>query len=353
MAEPLAPATSASTAYDPAAIEERVYRYWEEGGFFRADAGRARASGKPPFVIPMPPPNVRGRLHMGHALQDAVQDALIRMRRMQGYEVLWIPGTDHAGIATQNVVERELKKEGFDRKAMGRAAFLDRVWAYVEEYGGIILQQKRRLGDSCDWSRERFTLDDRYVRVVQDVFVRLYEEGLIYRGHYLVNWDPDNQTVISNEEVDNVERDGHLWYVRYPVVDDEGRDTGRFVTVATTRPETIPADTAVAVHPEDERFRDLVGRRVRVPVPAAGGGRLVPVIADTYIKMDFGAGALKVTPGHDVNDFEIGRRHGLETISIMNLDGTLNEEAGPYAGLERFEARKRIVEDLDAAGLLE
>ncbi|HLT48551.1 MAG TPA: valine--tRNA ligase, partial [Rubricoccaceae bacterium] len=353
MAEPLAPATSASTAYDPAAIEERVYRYWEEGGFFRADAGRARASGKPPFVIPMPPPNVTGRLHMGHALQDAVQDALIRMRRMQGYEVLWIPGTDHAGIATQNVVERELKKEGFDRKAMGRAAFLDRVWAYVEEYGGIILQQKRRLGDSCDWSRERFTLDDRYVRVVQDVFVRLYEEGLIYRGHYLVNWDPDNQTVISNEEVDNVERDGHLWYVRYPVVDDEGRDTGRFVTVATTRPETIPADTAVAVHPDDERFRDLVGRRVRVPVPAAGGGRLVPVIADTYIKMDFGAGALKVTPGHDVNDFEIGRRHGLETISIMNLDGTLNEEAGPYAGLERFEARKRIVEDLDAAGLLE
>jgi valyl-tRNA synthetase len=349
MAEPLVPATSASTAYDPAAIEERVYRYWEEGGFFRADAD----SGKPPFVIPMPPPNVTGRLHMGHALQDAVQDALIRMRRMQGYEVLWIPGMDHAGIATQNVVERELKKEGLDRKAMGREAFLDRVWAYVEEYGGIILKQKRRLGDSADWSRERFTLDDPYVRVVQDVFVRLYREGLIYRGHYLVNWDPDNQTVISNEEVDNVERDGHLWYVRYPVVDEAGNDTGAFLAVATTRPETIPADTAVAVHPEDKRFRDLVGQRVRVPVPAEGGGRLVPVIADTYIKMDFGAGALKVTPGHDVNDFEIGGRHGLETVSVMNLDGTLNEEAGPYAGLERFEARKRIVEDLEAAGLLE
>ncbi|MDX1421371.1 MAG: class I tRNA ligase family protein, partial [Rubricoccaceae bacterium] len=197
MAETLIPATAAATAYDPAAIEERVYRYWEEGGFFRADAD----SGKEPFVIPMPPPNVTGRLHMGHALQDAIQDALVRMRRMQGYEVLWIPGLDHAGIATQNVVERQLKKEGLDRKAMGREAFLERVWAYVEEYGGIILQQKRRLGDSADWSRERFTLDDHYARVVQDVFVRLYEEGLIYRGDYLVNWDPDNMTAISDEEV--------------------------------------------------------------------------------------------------------------------------------------------------------
>ncbi len=349
MPEPAPPASAPSSAYDPSEIEARWYRYWEEGGFFRADAARVLSGDAPAHVIPMPPPNVTGRLHMGHALQDAVQDALTRLRRMQGAEALWIPGTDHAGIATQNVVERKLRQEGLDRKQMGREAFLRHVWDYVEEYGGIILQQKRRLGDSCDWSRERFTLDERYARVVQDVFVRLYEEGLVYRGDYLVNWDPENQTVLSNEEVDNVERDGHLWTVRYPVVDDAGADTGAFLSVATTRPETIPADTAVAVHPEDERFTDLVGRRVRVPL----SGRLVPVIADDYIKMDFGAGALKVTPGHDQNDFEIGQRHGLEVISIMNPDATLNEAAGPYAGLDRFEARKQLVADLDAAGLLE
>ena len=337
------------TAYDPAQVEESIYHYWEEHGLFRADA----QADQPSFVIPMPPPNVTGRLHMGHALQDAVQDTLIRMRRMQGDEALWISGTDHAGIATQNVVERKLREEGIDRKTIGREPFLQHVRDYVDEYGGIILQQKRRLGDSADWSRARFTLDENYARVVQDVFVRLYNEGLIYRGDYLVNWDPENQTVLSNEEVDNVERDGHLWTVRYPIVDDAGADTGDFLSIATTRPETIPADTAVAVHPDDERFKHLMGQRVRVPVPAEGGGRLVPVIADSYIKMDFGAGALKVTPGHDVNDFEIGRRHDLEVLSIMNPDATLGEAAGPYAGLDRFAARKKIVADLDAAGLLE
>jgi valyl-tRNA synthetase len=266
------------------------------------------------------------------------------MRRMQGFEVLWIPGTDHAGIATQNVVERELKKEGLDRKAMGREAFLDRVWAYVEEYGGIILQQKRRLGDSADWSRERFTFDEAYVRVVQDVFVRLYEEGLIYRGDYLVNWDPENMTAISDEEVENVERDGHLWWIRYPLASGEG-----YVTIATTRPETMLADTAVAVHPEDERYKHLVGQRVVLPLM----DREIPVIADAYVKPEFGAGALKVTPAHDKNDFEIGRRHGLEAITVIAPDATINEHGGPYAGLDRFAARERIVADLEALGLLE
>lgn len=336
------------SAYEPAEVEEKWYRYWEAGGFFDAEPDAVLEGGKAPFVIPMPPPNVTGRLHMGHALQDTVQDLLVRFKRMQGFEALWIPGIDHAGIATQNVVERTLKKDGVDRKAIGREAFLEHVWAWKEEYGDIILQQKRRLGDSCDWRYERFTMDDGLSRAVQEVFVTLYEQGLVYRGDYLVNWDPDNQTVISNEEVDNVERPGHLWTVRYPVVDDEGNETGEAIQIATTRPETIPADTAVAVHPDDERFTALVGQRVKVPTT----DRTVPIIADDAVKMDFGQGALKVTPGHSEVDFEIGKRHSLETLSIMNLDGTLNELAGAYAGLDRAEAKTRIVEDLAEAGLL-
>ena len=342
------PAAPAGSAYEPAAVEPKWYAFWEGGGFFRASPDAVLEEGKRPFVIPMPPPNVTGRLHMGHALQDTVQDLLVRYHRMRGDEALWIPGMDHAGIATQNVVERQLRESGLDRKEMGREAFLENVWDWTREYGGIILQQKRRLGDSCDWRYERFTLDEGLSRAVQHVFVTLYEQGLVYRGDYLVNWDPENQTVISNEEVDNVERPGHLWTVRYPVVGEDGQPTGEHVDIATTRPETIPADTAVAVHPEDERFRALVGKRVRVPVV----GRLVPVIADETIKPDFGTGALKVTPGHDENDYAIGGRHGLETVSLMNLDGTLNEEGGPYAGLDRFEARRRIVADLEASGQL-
>ena len=338
----------AGSAYEPQTVEAAWYRYWEEGGFFHADPEAVTEGGTAPFVIPMPPPNVTGRLHMGHALQDTVQDLLIRFKRMQGFEALWIPGLDHAGIATQNVVERQLKKEGVDRKEIGRDAFLEHVWTWREEYGDIILQQKRRLGDSADWRRQRFTMDEGLSRAVQEVFVTLHEQGLVYRGEYLVNWDPDNQTVISNEEVDNVERPGSLWTVRYPVVDDDRRPTGEFVDVATTRPETIPADTAVAVHPDDPRFTSLVGKSVLVPTT----DRAVPVIADESIKMDFGAGALKVTPGHSEVDFEIGKRHGLPTLSIMNLDGTLNDEAGPYAGLDRAEAKRQIVADLDAAGQL-
>ncbi|MEM9667143.1 MAG: valine--tRNA ligase, partial [Bacteroidota bacterium] len=336
---PQTPPSTRSAAYDPHQIEDTWYRYWEDNGFFRTDG----ASDQRPHVIMMPPPNVTGRLHMGHALQDTVQDALTRLRRMQGYEALWMPGKDHAGIATQNVVERMLKEQGQDRKAMGREAFIGRVWGWVEEYGDIILQQKRRLGDSCDWDRERFTMDDGFTHAVQSIFVKLYEDGLIYRGHYLVNWDPDNQTAISDEEVDNVERAGHLWYVRYPLASGEGH-----LTIATTRPETMLGDTAIAVHPEDERYQHLIGQHAVLPLV----GRPIPIIADDYVKADFGAGALKITPAHDKNDFEIGQRHNLEVLNIMNLDATINEHGGPYEGLDRFEARKRIVADLEAQDLL-
>ena len=342
-------AAATGAAYDPSLIESTWYRYWEEHGFFHAEADPARR----PHTIMMPPPNVTGRLHMGHALQDTIQDALTRLRRMQGYAALWMPGMDHAGIATQNVVEKQLREEGLSRKAMGREAFTQKVWDWVEEYGGIILQQKRRLGDSCDWSRERFTLDERYARAVQDVFVRLYEEGLIYRGHYLVNWDPENQTALSDEEVDNVERAGHLWYVRYPLAEPiGGEDSGaamQHITIATTRPETMLGDTAIAVHPEDERYRHLVGRKAILPLL----NREIPILADEYVKSEFGAGALKITPAHDKNDFEIGKKHNLDVVNIMNLDGTISDEGGPYAGMDRFEARKKIVADLEAEGLLE
>ncbi len=349
MTTPETPAAAPSgQAYDPTAVEAKWSAYWEAAGVFHADPERVLRGEREPFVIAMPPPNVTGRLHMGHALQDTVQDLLIRYHRARGFEALWIPGLDHAGIATQNVVERALRTQGIERKAIGREAFLTHVWAWKAEYGGAILEQKRRLGDSCDWRYERFTMDDGLSRAVQHTFVSLYEAGLVYRGDYLVNWDPDNQTVLSNEEVDNVERPGFLWTVRYPVVDAAGQPTGEHVDVATTRPETIPADVAVAVHPDDERFRHLVGQTVHVPTT----DRLVPVVADDVIKMDFGAGALKVTPGHSENDFEIGKRHNLPTLSILNPDGTLNDLAGAYAGMDRAAAKTRIVADLDAAGLL-
>lgn len=327
-------------AYNPGEIEAKWYRFWEENGFFRAD----RASRKKPHVIMMPPPNVTGALHMGHALQDTIQDALTRMRRMQGYESLWMPGKDHAGIATQNVVARALEEEGSSRHALGREAFVARIWEWVDEYGGRILQQKRRLGDSCDWDRERFTMDPGYVEAVQRVFVQLYEDGLIYRGHYLVNWCPVDQTALSDEEVDNVERDGNIWYIQYPVPEADAH-----IIVATTRPETMLGDTAVAVHPDDERYRHLVGKHAVLPLM----NRKIPIVADSYVKMDFGAGALKVTPGHDKNDFELGKRHELDVISVINTHATINEHGGPYEGLDRFEARERVVADLNALGLLD
>lgn len=326
--------------YDPKAIEDRWYPYWEKNGFFRA----SRDTGKKPHVIVMPPPNVTGRLHMGHALQDTVQDALTRMRRMQGYAALWMPGKDHAGIATQNVVNRTLQKEeGINRHDLGREKFVERVWEWVDEYGNIILDQKRRMGDSCDWERERFTMDDQYVKAVQEIFVRLYEDGLIYRGEYLINWCPVDMTAISDEEVDNVERDGHLWYIKYPLADGSGH-----IEIATTRPETMLGDSAIAVHPEDERYTHLIGKMVTLPL----AGREIPIIADEYVKSDFGAGALKITPAHDKNDFDIGKKHDLAFINIMNTNATLNSNGGAYEGLDRFEARKKIVADLEAAGLL-
>jgi valyl-tRNA synthetase len=329
-----------STAYDPAEIEDKWYRFWEGNDFFRTSVDE----GKNPHTIMMPPPNVTGRLHMGHALQDTVQDAITRIRRMQGREALWLPGLDHAGIATQNVVERTLiETEGMTRHDFGRDAFTERVWKWKEEYGGKILEQKRRLGDSCDWSRERFTMDEGFTRAVQEAFVKLYEDGLIYRGDYLVNWCPVDMTALSDEEVDNVERDGSLWFIKYPLADGS-----EYITIATTRPETMLGDSGIAVHPEDERYARVVGKTAVLPLL----GRELPIIADPYVKADFGAGALKITPAHDKNDFEIGKKHYLATITVINPDGTINEEGGPYAGMDRFDARKMIVEDLEKQGLL-
>ncbi len=326
-------------AYDPKAIEAKWYPYWMENGFFRA----APNPDKAPHTIMMPPPNVTGRLHMGHALQGTVQDALTRIRRMQGYESLWMPGIDHAGIATQNVVSRMLKKQGTSRHEIGREAFVEKVWDWKNEYGAIIIDQYKKLGTSCDWDRTRFTMDDGFTHAVQTVFVKLYQQGLIYRGNYLVNWCPVDQTALSDEEVTNVERDGHLWYIRYPLADGSGD-----LTIATTRPETMLADTAVAVHPDDERYQHLIGTSVMLPLM----NREIPIIGDEYVKMEFGAGALKITPAHDANDFEIGTKHKLEVINLMNLDGTLNENGGAYAGQDRFEARKKIVADLETQGFL-
>ena len=326
-------------AYDPAATEERLYQWWEESGWFRPEVRPADAE---PFVISIPPPNVTGELHMGHAMFVALEDLMIRRARMQGYAALWVPGVDHAGIATQLMVERRLREEGTSRQEIGREAFLERTWAWKNQYGGYITRQLRRLGASCDWSRERFTLDDGLVRAVNEAFVRLYRMGLIYRGEYLVNWSPGLQTAVSDLEVEYHEEPGTLYYFHYPV------QGGGVIPVATTRPETILGDTAVAVHPEDERYRAYIGRTALVPML----GREIPIIADDYVDRAFGTGALKITPGHDPNDFEIGRRHGLETVNIMNRDATLNENAGPYAGLDRFEARQRLWADMKEAGLV-
>ncbi len=326
-------------AFDPHAIERRWYAFWEARGYFRP-------SGEgPPYCIMLPPPNVTGSLHMGHAFQDTLMDALIRYHRMRGFNTLWQGGTDHAGIATQMVVERRLAAEGKDRHRMGREAFVAEVWKWKAESGDTIVRQMRRLGCAIDWSRARFTLDEGMSRAVREVFIRLYEEGLIYRGKRLVNWDPVLRTAVSDLEVVAEEEDGYLWHIRYPLADGSGH-----LIVATTRPETLLGDTAVAVHPEDERYRDLVGREVLLPL----AGRRIPIIADAYVDPTFGTGCVKITPAHDFNDYEVGRRHGLPMINILTEDGRLNDQVPePYRGLERFEARRRIVADLEAEGLLE
>jgi valyl-tRNA synthetase len=326
-------------AYSPADIESRIYAQWEARGYF-APSGEG-----PPYSIVIPPPNVTGTLHMGHAFQDTIMDALIRFHRMRGFDTLWQPGTDHAGIATQMVVERQLNAAGESRVALGREAFVARVWQWKETSGGMIAKQMRRLGASVDWQREVFTLDPALSRAVTEVFVRLYEEGLIYRGKRLVNWDPVLKTALSDLEVVADEESGHLWHLRYPLCEGPG-----YLVVATTRPETMLGDAAVAVHPEDERYRHLIGRKVRLPLT----DRELPIIGDAYVDPAFGSGCVKITPAHDFNDYEVGQRHGLPLINVMTLDATLNDSVPlSLRGLDRFVARQKIIADLDAMGLIE
>ena len=330
-------------AYDPAPVEQRIYAWWEESGFFRPSG-----SGRP-FTIIQPPPNLTGELHLGHALTVAIEDLLIRWHRMRGDDTLWLPGVDHAALAVNALVERELGDEGLTRLEIGRPAFLERAWDFVARSRSRIAAQHRRLGASADWERERFTMDPGSQRAVRHTFKRLCDDGLIYRGEYIVNWCPECRSAVSDLEVEHADVDGFFWHVRYPVLDKSGNKSPEAVVIATTRPETIPADTAIAVHPDDERYRHLVGRRVLVPTTE----RAVEVIADELVDPEAGSGALKVTPGHDPVDFEIGQRHGLEVRSIIDPDGTLNELAGPYAGYDRLAARERVVADLERDGLLD
>jgi valyl-tRNA synthetase len=325
--------------YEPKDVEGRWYTYWEKNRLFQPDL----KSGKEPYCIVIPPPNVTGSLHMGHALNNTLQDILCRFKRMKGHNVLWQPGTDHAGIATQNVVEKDLARRGLDRNQIGREAFIKEVWEWKEKYGGVILNQLKRLGCSCDWSRERFTMDEGLSRAVREVFVQLYDDGLIYRGDYIINWCPRCRTALADLEVEHEETDSFLYYILYPF---ENRDGG--LVVATTRPETLLGDTAVAVNPEDKRYRGLQGTLVILPIL----NKPIPVILDKYVDMDFGTGALKITPAHDLNDFEIGNAHQLERIRVISEDGTMNELAGPYQGMDRFECRERILNDLKNAGLV-
>ncbi|GAC1300473.1 MAG: valine--tRNA ligase [Ktedonobacteraceae bacterium] len=331
-------------AYEPQAVEGKWYRFWEEGGYFKP---RADATGTP-FVISMPPPNVTGALHLGHAITATIEDMLIRYHRMKGDDTLWVPGEDHAGIATQAVVERLLAQEGTDRHAIGREAFLERVWQWVNQYKSRIQDQHRRLGASCDWSRERFTLDEGLSKAVREVFVRLYEEGLIYRGERIINWCPSNMSALSDLEVNHVDTLGTLTYVRYPLKPLAEDEATQYISVATTRPETILGDTAVAVNPKDPRYKDMIGRLAILPVI----GREIPIITDEAVDADFGTGAVKVTPAHDPTDFEIGLRHNLPHVQVIGFDAKMTAEAGPYAGQDRYEARKNLVADLERLGLI-
>ncbi|WP_334076025.1 MULTISPECIES: valine--tRNA ligase [Paenibacillus] len=327
------------TTYDPKAAEQKWYRYWIEKGFFKADL-------KPdaePYSVVIPPPNVTGMLHMGHALGTTIQDILIRTKRMQGYNTLWLPGTDHAGIATQTKVEQKLREQGVSRYDLGREKFLEKVWEWKDTYAETIHEQWAKMGFSLDYSRERFTLDEGLSKAVREVFVKLYEKGLIYRGKYIINWDPAARTALSDIEVEYKEVNGHLYHLKYPLKDGSGS-----ITVATTRPETMLGDTAVAVHPEDERYKDMIGKMLILPII----GREIPIIADEYVDKEFGSGAVKITPAHDPNDFEVGMRHDLPQVIVMDESGKMNGEAGKYQGLDRSECRKQIVKDLQELGVL-
>lgn len=325
--------------YNPGEVEDRIYEFWLQGGYFHAEPD----SKKKPYTIVIPPPNITGQLHLGHAMDETLQDILIRWRRMQGYSALWVPGTDHASIATEAKIVEAMRKEGLTKQDIGREAFLKRAWAWKDKFGGRIDQQLRKLGVSCDWERERFTLDEGCSKAVREVFVRLYEKGLIYRGKRIINWCPHCKTTISDAEVEFEEKDGSFWHVRYPFKDGSG-----YLELATTRPETMLGDTAVAVHPDDERYKDIVGKTLILPLV----GREIPVVADEYVERDFGTGVVKITPAHDPNDFEVGRRHNLPVINVMNEDGSINENGGKYAGLPGLEARKQIVAELDKQGYL-
>lgn len=325
--------------YDPKQVEDKTYRFWLEKRYFHAEPNPK----KKPYTIVIPPPNITGQLHLGHALDCTLQDSIIRFKRMQGYEALWLPGTDHASIATEAKIVEAMRKEGVTKDDLGREGFLERAWEWKKTYGGKIVEQLKKMGSSCDWERERFTLDEGCSEAVKEVFVRLYEKGLIYRGERIINWCPHCLTSISDAEVEYEEHDGHFWHIRYPLSDGSG-----YLEIATTRPETLLGDTALAVHPDDERYQALVGKTVILPLV----GREIPIVADSYVEMDFGTGVVKITPAHDPNDFEVGLRHNLPVINVMNDDATINENGGKYRGMGRYECRKQIVADLEAEGFL-
>ena len=332
-------ATEMNKTYNPSEIEDRLYKKWMDKKYFHAEVDRS----KKPFTIVMPPPNITGQLHMGHALDNTLQDILIRFKRMQGYNALWQPGTDHASIATEVKVTNKLREEGIDKEELGREGFLKRTWEWKEEYGGRIVSQLKKLGSSADWDRERFTMDEGCSKAVQEVFIRLYEKGYIYQGSRIINWCPVCQTSISDAEVEYEDQAGHFWHINYPIV-----GTDKCIEIATTRPETMLGDTAIAVHPDDERYKDLVGKMVLLPIV----NKEIPIVADSYVDKEFGTGAVKITPAHDPNDFEVGKRHNLEEINILNDDGTINENGGKFAGMDRYEARKAIVKELEEGGYL-
>lgn len=331
--------------YDPKGIEDRLYEKWMAKGYFHAEVDRS----KKPFTIVIPPPNITGQLHMGHALDNTMQDILIRFKRMQGYNALWQPGTDHASIATEVKIIEKLKEEGIDKNDLGRDGFLERAWEWKEEYGGRIIEQLKKMGSSCDWERERFTMDEGCNKAVTEVFCKMYEKGYIYKGSRIINWCPVCNTSISDAEVEHEEQAGHFWHIKYPLIDENGQiSSTEFLEFATTRPETMLGDTAVAVNPDDERYKYLIGRKVMLPLI----NREIPILSDAYVDMEFGTGVVKITPAHDPNDFEVGKRHNLAEINIMNDDATINENGGKFAGMDRYAARAAIVKELDEMGLL-
>ncbi len=330
--------------YDPHGLEDRIYQKWLDKKYFHAEVDRS----KKPFTIVIPPPNITGQLHMGHALDNTMQDILIRFKRMQGYNALWQPGTDHASIATEVKIIEKLKEEGVDKWELGREKFLERAWEWKKEYGGRIISQLKKLGSSCDWDRERFTMDEGCNKAVTEVFCKMHEKGYIYKGSRIINWCPVCNTSISDAEVEYEDQAGHFWHIQYPVLNDDGTESGEYLTFATTRPETMLGDTAVAIHPDDERYTHLKGKKVKLPIV----DRVIPIVEDTYVDMEFGTGVVKITPAHDPNDFEVGKRNDLPIINIMNDDATINKNGGKFEGMDRYEARAAIVKELDGMGLL-